>query len=78
MPDPWDRPVFPTKGDEDENVTCAGVGRVLTQWENIEIELSHMFAICVGKYHQEEAYDQYYGRNKTTQARIKTVKGLSD
>jgi hypothetical protein len=73
MSNPWDRPPSPTRGDPDENTTCAGVGRVLTRWENVEIELSHMFAICIGKYHQEAAYDEYYDRGKTTQARIKSV-----
>ena len=69
----WDRPPLPTSGDDKEDATYAAVGRVLSQWENIEGELSHIFALCIGKMWTNEAYDQYYAEGKTTKSRLCTV-----
>ena len=60
MSKPWDRPPLPIRGDDDQDTTHAAVGSVLTNWENIEGELSHIFALYIGKMWTNEAYDQYY------------------
>ena len=60
MPNPWDRPTLPTRGDDNADMTYAAAGYVLTQRENIEGELSHIFALFIGKMWTNEAYDQYY------------------
>lgn len=73
MPNPWDRPPLPTNGDDNEETTYAAVGRVLSQWENIEAELSHIFALCIGKMWTNEAYDRYYEDGKTTRGRLSVV-----
>jgi hypothetical protein len=57
--DTWDAPPIPQHGDLDENSTYAGVGRVLSGWEAMEAELSHLYAAFVGKFHQAEAYREY-------------------
>jgi hypothetical protein len=57
--DTWDAPPIPQHGDFDENSTYAGVGRVLSGWEAMEAELSHLYAAFVGKFHQAEAYREY-------------------
>jgi len=37
MPNPWDPFPFPLVGDENSHDTYAGMGRVASEWENIEI-----------------------------------------
>jgi len=73
MSNPWDRPPIPPFGDRFEEMTYTAVGRFITQWENIEIELSHLYAIFIGKYFKPEAYDQYYDKSKTLNMRLKTL-----
>lgn len=73
MPNPWDRPPLPKHGDADQDITYAAVGRVLTNWEYIEGELSHIFALFKHRLWTAEAYDEYYDKGKTTRARLKTV-----
>jgi len=73
MADPWDRPPFPNSGDDDEDITYAAVGRVISQWEHVESELSHLYALFIGKPWKEEAFDGYYEEGKTTKSRIKSV-----
>lgn len=77
MPNPWDRPPIPPRGDYHEDITYTSVGRFITQWENIEIELSHLYAIFVGKYFKPEAYDEYYDRSKTLNQRLRTLEEVA-
>lgn len=42
MIEPWHAPPFPLRGDTDDTLTFAGVGRVTTMWESIEFELSNL------------------------------------
>lgn len=42
MVDPWDAPQLPTRGDTDQNLTYAGIGRVTSAWEEVEFELSSL------------------------------------
>jgi hypothetical protein len=73
MSNPWDRPPLPIRGDDDQDTTHAAVGSVLTNWENIEGELSHIFALYIGKMWTNEAYDQYYERGRTTKGRLQNL-----
>ena len=54
MPNPWDIPPFPMRGDDDQDTTFAGVGRVLTQWEMIEVELAQIYGWLVMRRDQIE------------------------
>ena len=73
MPAAWGRPPPPTQADTDVEELYASVGCALSHWEEIEGELSHWFALCIGKMWQHEAYDQYYEQGKTGRQRINTV-----
>jgi hypothetical protein len=73
MPLPWDRPGPPTQADEDIEVLFASIGQSLSHWEDIESELSHQYALCIGKMWQHAAYDEYYAKGRSGQARISTL-----
>ena len=73
MSNPWNRPPLPIRGDDDQDTTHAAVGSVLTNWENIEGELSHIFALYIGKMWTNEAYDQYYEKGRTTKGRLQNL-----
>ena len=73
MSNPWERPPLPIRGDDDQDTTHAAVGSVLTNWENIEGELSHIFALYIGKMWTNEAYDQYYEKGRTTKGRLQNL-----
>jgi hypothetical protein len=59
MPNPWDIPPFPKRGDDDQDTTFAGVGRVLSQWEMIEVELAQIYGWLVHRPDEIEALHQY-------------------
>jgi hypothetical protein len=75
--DTWDAPPIPVHGDLDENITYAGVGRVLSGWEAMEAELSHLYAAFVGKFHQAEAYREY-GTGRIFTDRMKTLRTAAE
>jgi hypothetical protein len=45
MPDPWELPPLPKRGDSSERVTYAAMGRALTMWEHLESNLSYLFSV---------------------------------
>jgi hypothetical protein len=49
MPYPWDIPAFPEHGDPDSGSTYKMVGYALTQWEELEYQLSHLYSLLIGK-----------------------------
>jgi hypothetical protein len=75
--DTWDAPPIPQHGDLDENSTYAGVGRVLSGWEAMEAELSHLYAAFVGKFHQAEAYREY-GAGQIFANRVLTLRASAE
>jgi hypothetical protein len=50
MPEPWDRPSLVREGDTNPNHTYLVVGRVLSQWEGVEIQLGYIYTAAVGKH----------------------------
>ena len=64
---------MPIRGDESQDITYE-VGNVLTHWENIEGELSHIFALFVGKMWTNQAYDEYYAKGRRLRAVSKLCK----
>jgi hypothetical protein len=74
MHNPWDIPPFPIRGDDVQDTTFAGVGRVLTQWEMIEVELAQVYGWLVKRPDDIEALHQY----GMPQIFEKRIKGLSD
>jgi hypothetical protein len=47
---PWDRPPVPPQGDNDQDRTYCGVGRVVSEWETIELELAHLYSLFENKF----------------------------
>ena len=50
LSNPWDRPPVPRHGDDDQDRTYCGVGRVVSEWETIELELGHLYSLFEGKF----------------------------
>jgi integrase len=59
----WDIPPPPTKGDDDQEITYAGVGRVLSQWEMIEVRLGYIYAWLMKRPDEIETV-RAYGEGK--------------
>ena len=78
MSEPWDRPPIPTQADEDLQVLYAAVGAALSATGVIESELSHLYALLIGKMWKPEAYDQYYDEGHTCQRRITTLSNAGE
>lgn len=78
MPNPWDIPAFPARGDDDQDATYAGVGRVLSQWEMIEVELSHIYAWLMNRPDDMEAVRRYGEGKGIFEERIKGLWVIAD
>jgi hypothetical protein len=48
MPNPWDIPAPPARGDRKADSIFTAIGRGLTSWEIVEHDLAEMFAIFTG------------------------------
>jgi hypothetical protein len=71
MSNSWDIPNRPTKGDDEVDATYAGVGRVISQWEMIEVELSQIYAWLVKRPEEIEAVRLYSEGKRIFEERIK-------
>lgn len=60
---PWERPLTPTIGDTNVENTYAGIGRVTSEWENIELVLADLFSLFVGRYQDPLAIQEYGSEN---------------
>jgi hypothetical protein len=78
MTNPWDRQPFPSKGDDNQDILYAAVGRVISQWENVELGLSHLYAIFIGQPFTVGIYAQYYEPSKTFMTRLAAVERQSE
>jgi hypothetical protein len=63
MPDPWDIPPFPARGDDHEDTTYAGIGRITSRFEEIEVELSYIYSLFVDRPEEMEAIKEYGTEN---------------
>jgi len=69
--DPWQSTPFPQNGDVHDIATYAGVGRVLSQWEEVEVHLSAIYTILTGKPGDVDAFREYgVGRIFTERVKI--------
>jgi hypothetical protein len=59
MANSWDRPPIPTHGDSDDDTTYAGVGRVVTEWEQVELALSRLYSLFMGRFEHRETMREY-------------------
>jgi hypothetical protein len=76
MANPWDAPPLPDHGDDDIERTFAGVGRVLSQWETIEIELSVLYALFTKRPADAEARREY-GKGRIFVDRSKIIEDVA-
>jgi hypothetical protein len=44
MPNPWDRPRIPKRGNKSDRSLFEALGRALNAWEEIEISMAHLYA----------------------------------
>lgn len=49
MPNPWDRPPWPTTGEEQCEPIYLAVGRALSAWAEVEESISYLFVFFVGQ-----------------------------
>lgn len=77
MPDPWDVPPLPDRGDDNEDATYAGVGRVMSRWEAVEVELAHLYTIFVNRPHEADAI-KGYGMGRIFAERLASLRGVTD
>jgi hypothetical protein len=77
MVEPWHRPPIPTVGDASINDTYIGVGRVLSKWEEIELELSHLHSCFLGQPYTVQAI-RTYGAGRIFNERIALVRRAAD
>jgi hypothetical protein len=68
MPNPWDRPPRAAIGDINADDTYAGVGHVLSQWEQVEIQLGYLHSAFLFKHLDWYAMIEY-GKGHTFRAR---------
>jgi hypothetical protein len=78
MANSWDTPPPPAKGDDDQDITYASVGRVLSQWEMIEVKLSRIYAWLVHRPEDIEAIHQYAEGKRIFEERIKGLWVVAD
>lgn len=74
---PWDRRPWPPKGDQDNNVLYASVGRSLSQWERLEDALSLLFSAFVSG-HNSKAARRAYVAVRTFEGRAEMLRAASE
>jgi hypothetical protein len=77
MPEPWDVPPLPERGDNCEDVTYAGVGRVISSWEAVEVQLAHLYTVFIGRPHEHHAI-RAYGSPRIFADRLVLVRRAAD
>jgi hypothetical protein len=50
---------MPAHGDEDEGRTFEGIGRIVSEWEYVELELGHLYTVLVDRFGDIEALQEY-------------------
>lgn len=77
MPNPWDRPPIPKRGDEHEDITFMHVGRITTRWEFIEVEFSRLYTWFGGKLDDQILMNEY-GKGSISRTRTKDLTRKAD
>lgn len=61
MPQPWDRPSFPKRGNLSQRVLYASIGHALMNWEEIEGACAHLYSTLTKGHPYDTAANQEYG-----------------
>jgi hypothetical protein len=75
MRNPWDMPPLASEADPHEDMTYSGVGRVVTEWESIEMELCLLLGAIQG-VHRDQALDSY-GDGTMFRSRVTALKAAA-
>jgi hypothetical protein len=72
VPDPWDAPPFPKRGNHSRRVLYESIGRALSTWEELESTLARLYAAFCGKDQYDTEANHAYGtelnfRNRLTE-----------
>jgi hypothetical protein len=59
MLQPWDRPELVREGDSNPDILYAAVGRLLSQWEGVEIQLGYIYAAAAEQHGDWHALHDY-------------------
>jgi hypothetical protein len=65
---------LPERGDGEVRLTLEGVGRVVTAWESVELELSRLYSIFAGD--SDGAPMQEYGKARIFIDRVKSLEEI--
>jgi hypothetical protein len=74
----WDIPPPPTKGDDDQEITYAGVGRVLSQWEMIEVRLGYIYVWLMKRPDEIETVRAYGEGKRNFEGRISGLRQIAE
>ena len=77
MTNPWDKPPIPKLGDDSEDITYAGVGRVMSAWEQVEIELGFTYGQFLKRSDHRNAIREY-GQGRIFSERLSILTRASD
>jgi hypothetical protein len=55
----WDRPPLPSCGDRNASLIYEGVGRVLSQWKQVEVELGYLYGVFRMGYDNKKVVSNY-------------------
>jgi hypothetical protein len=75
---PWDRPPIPSTGDETEEELYRAVGRALSGWEFLEMELAGLFDVFIGTNLDSHASHRAYGSVTIWNVRRDMLKATAD
>jgi hypothetical protein len=73
MPNLWDRPPIPKRGDSEAAITWSHVGLVMSRWEEFEFELSRLYSWFAGEFDAIERLHEY-GKGSIFRERSNTLK----
>lgn len=78
MPNTWDRPPFPKKGNLSQRVLFASLGAAINAWEEVEIALAHLHSVFVTGDRFNEPAMHYYGEPSNFVARVKRLEEAAE
>jgi hypothetical protein len=70
MPDPWDPPPFPKRGNRSSRALYEAIGRALSTWEELETMLAHLYAALSGCSQYDTQAINDYGEQLNFRSRL--------
>ena len=73
MTNPWDVPPKPAHGDASPETTFAAVGRALSAWERLDLELAILYAALLGVPPSDAIKRPEYRQENTSVGRLDVI-----